>query len=102
VAYEVQREAAAERFFAGLLAWAGVERPVEVTGGDVEVRFTESGASRLMFVFNHGEAETFPTIAIRRPAKSAVDLATGGPLAIRDGKLQVRLARGGAWVVKLD
>ncbi|HWQ53660.1 MAG TPA: beta-galactosidase [Bryobacteraceae bacterium] len=102
VAYETERNTAAERFFAGLLDWAGVARPVTVTGGPVEVRMTQSGGSRLLFAFNHGEKETGATIEIAAPAKSATDVTTGKPVTFVSGKLETRLAPGGVWVVRLD
>jgi beta-galactosidase len=102
VAYEVHRDPAAERFFAGLLDWAGVSRPLTLTGGPVEVRMTHSGASRLLFAFNHGDKAVEPAIALAAPARSATDVVTGQPVKFVAGKLETRLAPGGVWVVRLD
>jgi beta-galactosidase len=102
VTYELQRDAAVQRFFTGLLEWAGVARPVEVSGGEAEVRFTESGTSRIMFVFNHGEKEIAPTIALRLQPKTAVDMVSGRAVPVEAGKVQRKLAPGGVWVVKLE
>jgi hypothetical protein len=105
VAYESQRDPAAERFFSSLLDWAGVERPVAVRGGPVEVRWLEAGTTRVVFVFNHGEAAVSPAITLRRTASSATDLLTGQPLPLTrgDGAVQFTpaLARGGVSVVEL-
>ena len=72
--------AEAERFFAGLLGWAGVSLPVTVTGSPVEVRHTESGRDAILFVFNHGTA----------PAQSGVSLAR-----VRGDYVVTDLVRGG-------
>ena len=101
VAYEAQRDAAAERFFAGLLDWAGVERPVEVAGAEVEVRMTESNGERLVFVFNHGEKEVEPSIALRVPAAMAFDVVAERAVAFEAGRLRKRLAPGEVWVLRL-
>jgi beta-galactosidase len=75
----------AERFFAGLLEWAGVALPVRVTGAPLEARHLDSGRDALLFLFNHG----------RQPAKSEVwlecaqgeygaeDLMTGRVVPVR-------------------
>lgn len=96
VAHQQQPEAVSERFFQALLDWAGVERPVEVTGGPVEVRMLEAGAGRLVFVFNHQDQPVEPTIRV--PGNwVATDLATGEPVR-RFGK---RLAKDEVWLVRL-
>lgn len=80
----------AERFFRGLLRWAGVRFPVTVEGSPVEVRFTESGGETLVFVFNHAGTASSSRIALIRPAGryTAADLIDGRPFALatdRDG-----------------
>ena len=70
--------AEAERFFAGLLTWAGVSRPVRVANATLEVRTTESGRVRLLFVFNHTSTPQAGEITIEtRGDVTAMDLATG-------------------------
>jgi beta-galactosidase len=65
----------AERFFRGLLRWAGVEPPVIVTGSPVEVRYTESGEEMLLYVFNHANEPALSDVSFRRP--SGEHVATG-------------------------
>jgi beta-galactosidase len=73
----------AERFFAGLLDWAGVRPPVRVTGA-VEARLLESGADALVFLFNHGSREVKSDVTLRREPGSytAVDLVEGHPIDV--------------------
>jgi beta-galactosidase len=52
-AYENAPSREAERFYAGLLEWAGVTLPLTAAGGKIEARLLESGSERLLFVFNH-------------------------------------------------
>jgi beta-galactosidase len=52
-AYETAPAPEVERFYQGLLEWAGVELPVVVESGGVEVRYLESGPTTLVFAFNH-------------------------------------------------
>jgi beta-galactosidase len=73
--YETQRDPAVQAFFLRLLDWAGVSRAIEVKGG-AEVRWLESGNSRLLFAFNHGNRPS--DVSIRFPgAWTATDLITG-------------------------
>jgi beta-galactosidase len=86
LSYESERSENLVKFFAGLLDWAGVARPVEVSGvasdQAVEVRTMESGAEKLVFVFNHGSDAVEPAIRVSLPqgAYSVKDLATGQAL----------------------
>jgi beta-galactosidase len=73
-AFELDRDETSGRFFRGLLDWAGVVRPVQTSDPNVEVRILESGAERILFIFNHGAALT-PTITLR---------TADGPYTIRD------------------
>ena len=98
VAYENRHDAAIQKFFAGLLDWAGIARPVEVSGGDVEVRWLESSGARMAFIFNHGEKEVTPAISFRQPASAATDLMTGQPVPL---PLRRKLGPNEAWVVVL-
>lgn len=73
--YQADRTPAVQAFFERLLAWANVPRSVEVTGG-AEVRWLESGRSRLVFAFNHSAKPA--QVTIRFPgAWTAYDLITG-------------------------
>jgi hypothetical protein len=67
------------RFFEGVLDWAGVRRPVAVSGDPLEVRLLESGREHLAFVFNHAAKPATATVAIRTPlaGRTVVDLASG-------------------------
>ena len=69
----------AERFFAGLLEWAGVTLPVRVTGAPVEARYLESGRDALLFVFNHGKDVARSEVSLQRERGSytAIDLVSG-------------------------
>lgn len=83
-AYFTSPSDAAARFFGGLLEWAGVTMPVETAEKDLEVRTLESGADRLVFVFNHSKQAVQTPVSIRLGAGdwSAVDLVTERPVAL--------------------
>jgi beta-galactosidase len=83
-AYQSTPTAEAERFYAGLLAWAGIALPVTVSGTPLEVRYLESGGDTLMFVFNHGATPAQSDVSIRRPPGSygATDLIDGQPVDV--------------------
>lgn len=93
-AYETTPSRETERFYAGLLKWAGVTLP-EFTG-KVEVRTLESGADRLLFVFNHEKTATDTTISIPGPY-NALDLVEDRPVPA----LRTHLDPGAVWVVRL-
>ena len=78
-AYQSQPTADVERFYAALLDWAGVARPVAVKGAPVEVRYLESGDSTVLFVFNHGQTAARTELTLPRKAErsSAIDLVDG-------------------------
>ena len=57
----------AERFFRGVLRWAGVRFPVTVSGSPLEVRYTESGSDMLLFVFNHSNQPASSDVSFPRP-----------------------------------
>jgi beta-galactosidase len=76
-AYTTTPDPAVERWFRGLLDWAGVTIPVKTTGAPVEVRWTESGAERIVFVFNHSKQAAKANVNIAR----GVDLVTGKQVA---------------------
>jgi beta-galactosidase len=95
VAYESQRDAVLQQFFSGLLDWAGVERPVNAP---VEVRWLESGAERIVFLFNHAAQEVDAAVTWRWNAVSATDLMTGAAVPL---PLRKKLAANEAWVVRV-
>jgi beta-galactosidase len=107
-AYESRRDPAAVRFYSALLRWAGVDSPVRVTGAEPEVRYLESGADILLFVFNHSKQPVEPSIALRLKGHSyrGVDLVTGQPVQVSGREGDVRLAAligpEDVWVVRLS
>jgi beta-galactosidase len=101
-AYQTTPDSAVERFYNALLDWAGVARNIRVTGGDLEVRVLESGASRIAFVFNHAAARSKAAVSITPAATSAVDLTTGAPTKLTAGSFNVDLEPAGVAVVRLS
>jgi hypothetical protein len=77
--YISQPEETGRRFFEGMLDWAGVRRPVAVSGDPLEVRMLESGREHLAFVFNHAATPATATVTVRIPlaGRSVVDLVGG-------------------------
>jgi beta-galactosidase len=82
--YVSQPEETGRRFFDGLLEWAGVRRPIAVTGDPVEVRLLESGREHLAFVFNHSATPATTVLTLRLPldGRTMHDLASGEAVAI--------------------
>ena len=106
VAFEEKQDPVARGFFLGLLDWAGVERPVEVSGGEAEVRLLESGRDKLVFVFNHGGREADVALGLRLPGPfTATDLVSGAsvPGQFSGGLLRLRkvLPAEDVWVLRL-
>jgi beta-galactosidase len=64
-AYESTPSRETERFYAGLLDWAGVELPVTVSDGKIEVRMLKSGAHQLLFVFNHEKHSVDAVVTVK-------------------------------------
>jgi hypothetical protein len=99
--------AEAERFFAGLLEWAGVSLPIRVTGAPLEARHLESGKDAVLFLFNHGKESGRSEVLLRRPAGdyTAVDLIQGRPVPVAtsaDGvSLEVELPPAGVQVIRI-
>jgi beta-galactosidase len=97
----------AEHFFTGLVAWAGVTPPIDVTGSPIEARHLEAGDDTLLFLFNHGTATARSGVALRRPTGdySAYELVTGQTAAVaRAGdalKVSVELAPAGVQVLRI-
>jgi beta-galactosidase len=106
-AYETSPTPEVERFYAGLLTWAGVAPPVGVTGGNLEVRTLEAGPDTLLFVFNHGKQAADASVRIQMPpgAHEASDLVEERPVQVtRSGAfldLKKSLDASAAWVVRL-
>jgi beta-galactosidase len=82
--YISQPEEAGRRFFEGVLDWAGVRRPVAVSGDPLEVRVLESGREHVAFAFNHAATPATAAVTVRIPlaGRSVVDLASGEPLPV--------------------
>jgi beta-galactosidase len=89
-AYQTTPTPEAERFFAGLLQWAGVEFPVEVSGAKVEVQTLSSGNETLLFVFNHEKQPGDSVIALNLAGR-VHDLITGRTTQAKaeGGKLRI-------------
>ncbi|HEX6544922.1 MAG TPA: beta-galactosidase [Bryobacteraceae bacterium] len=107
-AFETQREPATARFYASLLDWAGVERPIVTRRGNPEVRYLESGDARLAFIFNHGDKPQDVDISIPVSGSNyrATDLVSSSDVAIdyQSGRVSLRkqLRANETWVVKLE
>lgn len=104
-AYETAPSRETERFYAGLLKWAGVTPPA--SSGKVEVRTLESGSDRLVFVFNHEKAASDAGVSLPVQAGDydAMDLVAERAVpVVRSGEfleLKTRLEAGGVWVVRI-
>jgi beta-galactosidase len=107
-AYQTTPTPEVERFYAGLLEWAGVAQPVTTSGVDLEVRYLEAGDDVLLFVFNHGAARADGAVSLRMPAGdyAAADIVREQDVAVtREGeavRLNVALAASDVHVVKLS
>jgi beta-galactosidase len=97
----------AERFFSGLLQWAGVSLPVRLTGAPVEVRYLEAGSEVIAFVFNHSTQPATATVALRLPAAAyrATDLVNGKTVTVTSDagyvSFAVSLPSSGVQVVRI-
>jgi beta-galactosidase len=77
------------RFYHALLAWAGVEAPLSVSGSMLEARILESPEALLVFLFNHdGSTPARAQVSLRRSvaATDAVNIVTGATLPLREEK----------------
>ena len=99
VAYEHRREDTARRFFDGLLDWAGVARPIRVTGGDAEVRSLETTDGLILFAFNHQDKATEPTITLGT-SYAGTDLISGEQFPTGN-TWRHKIATSGVWVLHL-
>ena len=106
-AYQTTSNLELRRFYEGLLTWAGVDNPVDVTAGGVEVRTLDSGSDELVFVFNHANEPVNASFRLRPRAgvRNARDLISNSAVdAVAEGEY-LRFARklGGSdvWVLRL-
>ncbi len=96
-----------ERFYAGLLEWAGVTLPVAEATPQVEVRLLESGSERLAFIFHHAPQAGDVSVGLRLPGGwRATDLVSGAAVAAvpANGVVRVakRMAPSEVWVIRLS
>ena len=87
-AYQCSPTPEAARFFRGIIDWAGVSLPIEVTGTPLEVRHLERDGDVVLFAFNHDAASAPSVIRLQRRDGTATvtDLVTGAALTVtRDG-----------------
>lgn len=107
-AYETRREASTVRFYTALLTWAGVQRPIDTTGAEPEVRYLESGGDVLVFVFNHSKQPIEPSISIRLRESNCrgLDLVNAKPVEVVEKSGVARfhgpIGPEDVWVVKLS
>jgi beta-galactosidase len=106
-AFESTPTPEAERFYAALLQWAGVDLPIAGAPRTLEVRTLVSGSATIVFAFNHGTKLLDANFALRVPAGAytAADLVTGDAIPVAREPSVIRLARqlppAGVWVVRL-
>ncbi len=107
-AYQSTPGEAGERFFNGLLEWAGVTPLVGKTGREIEVRLLETGTNRLVFVFNHSKETRREAVSVRIGAGefTATDLMENRPLVLRQDQgmvhFDVELKPGGVQVLSVS
>ena len=84
-AYQSTPSPPVERFYSGLLAWAGVTLPVTVAGAPLEARYLESGADAVLVLLNHGRQPAVADVSLRRPAGdySVEDMINARPVMVR-------------------
>ena len=96
--FQQQPTPAAQRLFDWLLEWAGVERPIAVDGGPVEVRWLDSGDEQLVFIFNHGDKAISPSLKLKFAGnRAAMNLLSGAPNALS----HLELDPGGVALIRL-
>jgi beta-galactosidase len=107
-AYQSTPTPEAERFYAGLLTWAGVTQPVSVSGAPLEVRALAAGNDVVLFVFNHGPEKAAAAVSIAMPAGNytATDILVDRSVALTREEHAVRfnvsLDRDGVQVLRLE
>ena len=81
-AYQSTPSPAVERFYSGLLEWAGVTLPVTVAGAPLEARHLESGADAVLVLLNHHSQPAVADVSLRRPTGdySAEDIINSRPV----------------------
>ncbi len=99
------------RFFAGLVDWLKLSRPVEVTAANrnalIEVRLLEGGKSRVLFAFNRSEEKTRAELALAVPDRDyrAKNLETEEDVDVKRKGGRLLFAKefepGEVWVVTL-
>jgi len=104
MAYERTKDPQLERFFNGLLDWAGVDRPVSASPG-VEVRWMDGPGYTLYFIMNDAEKELPAEVRIRTAGVGVFrDLVTGEPVtaASEGGRsvLKKTLPAQGVWILE--
>jgi beta-galactosidase len=106
MAYERTKDTQLQRFFDGLLDWAGVERPVAASTG-IEVRTMQGAGYQIQFVLNGAEKEVPAEIRLRpnAPAPLVRDLITGETVQYQTdgGRIVLRkpLPPQSAWVLEI-
>jgi beta-galactosidase len=106
LAYERTQDPQLQRFFRGLIDWAGVERPVSASTG-IEVRYLEGPGYKLEFVLNGALKETPAEIRLPASASPAVrDVVTGRNVTFRreGGQIVLRnsIPAQGAWILEIQ
>lgn len=94
-AYQSTPSPEVERFYAGLLTWAGVTPPVSVSGADLEVRYLEGDAGVLVFVFNHTPRRAEGVVLLRLSPSvtgAATDLVSERPVPLSRVEDQARFS----------
>lgn len=103
-AYESQKDPALQRFFSALLEWAGVERPVEISGAELEARWLDAARERLLVIFNHQPRPQTAVIKARAGGRPT-DLASDQSVPFtREGpwlRLEHRFATEEVWLLRL-
>ena len=104
-AYQSTPSAAVERFYGGLLEWAGVTLPVTVAGAPLEVRHLESGDDAVLVLLNHHSQSAVADVSLRRPTGdySGEDIINAQPVTVerRGESVAVRVEVAPANVVVL-
>ena len=101
-AYESTPTSEVERFYAGLLSWAGVALPFTVEGGKIEIRMLERGADRVLFAFNHEGKPVTARVTLPESEYRQRALTTGVDFNLKGRQLTFHLESGGVGVILLE